>query len=137
LCAVWQICNRCSRFVAMITARTRNVSECLYSLYAWYLHYLQNEATHRWRLNTAAMVLLSELNIVCFSRLFRMRSQCQNRGPIQTSAKILRCTLIAERMLIRWQITLLMCRVYYQQHCAHGKRRYLTYSGRCIVPRWQ
>jgi len=32
LCIIGRICNRCTGFVAVTTARTRNVSECLYSL---------------------------------------------------------------------------------------------------------
>jgi len=38
LCSIGRICNRCTGFVAITTApirRTRNVSKCLYSLYAW------------------------------------------------------------------------------------------------------
>ena len=43
LCTIGWICSPCTGFVAITTQRrTRNVSECLYSLYAWfdfsYLH---------------------------------------------------------------------------------------------------
>jgi len=37
LCTIGRICNRCMSFVDMTTyRRTRNVSECLYSLYLWF-----------------------------------------------------------------------------------------------------
>ena len=39
LCTIVPICNRCTGFFAMTTQRrTRNVSECLYSLYAWFCY---------------------------------------------------------------------------------------------------
>jgi len=37
LCTIGRIYNRWTGFVAMTTARTRNVSEWLYSLYAWFI----------------------------------------------------------------------------------------------------
>jgi len=45
LCTIGRICNRCTGFGAVIT-RTGNVSECLYSLYAWFKSYCWNTQTH-------------------------------------------------------------------------------------------